>query len=721
MAEKPMDDQRLCSIVSMLVKDCEAYRDERSAERIKAMEYYDGIMADVPTEEGRSSVVSRDVRSAIKKVLPSVVRTILGNDKVVEYIPVGEGDDDQAEQATDYVNYVVFPESEGRTAVEDAIHDALRLRNGIIKTWYDHKTKVKTSTHSGLTEDEMAELVAGDDVEVLEHSERPETIETEQGPFELMLHDIKVRRREAEGCTKMAAIPLEDWLIHPEAVDLDTSPIVGENTRQRRSDLVAMGYDRDKIENLPLADGEDMEQGAEEDTRRRDVNDIDVLSKAMQEVEYYELYVRVDYDNDGIAELRRIVMAGGLGINNLLKNEEWDEAPYSDIVAERRPHQWEGNSVTDDVAEIQKVKTVLLRQTLDNLYWQNMPQPIVDSSAIKNPEALLSPQFGLPIEVKDGVDVRTAVGTHTIPFVADKSFSMLEYLDNEVTDRTGISDMSSGMPPDALQNVTAKASAMMEQAGIGQTEMMVRTIAHGLKRVFRQILRLTIQHQDKPRTVRLRDEWVQFDPRSWNSEMDATVNTGLGAGTRERDMMMMQQVVALQKEILVSMGPDIGTEFVGPQNLYNAVSKLTEAAGINSIDLYFTKPDEQSIQQKRQAAAQKPNPEMQKVQAQAMADKYKADMQAQIDREKAQTQAQLDGTKMDREMQLRRDEMAAEFDLKRTQMVEEFQLKRAQLAEELQLKREEMQAQRAIKMALGSQANEAKFATSGVNMGGEPG
>ena len=120
---------------------------------------------------------------------------------------------------------------------------------------------------------------------------------------------------------------------------------------------------------------------------------------------------------------------------------------------------------------------------------------------------------------------------------------MLEYLDKEASDRTGVSDMSSGLPPDALQNVTAKASAMVEQAGIGQAEMMVRTVADGLRRLFLGLFKLTIRHQDVPKMVRLRGEWVEFDPRQWNAEMDCTVNTGLGAGTRERDMMMMQQVM----------------------------------------------------------------------------------------------------------------------------------------------------------------------------------
>ncbi|WP_457585814.1 portal protein [Ensifer canadensis] len=482
-----MKKQELADLVSQLVRDCETYRDALSIDRVRAMEYYDGVMKDVPSDANRSKVVSRDVRAAVKKVLPSLVRTVLGNDKVVQYEPVNQGDEAGAEQATDYINYIVFPESYGYDAVQDAAHDALKLRNGVIRWWYEKKQTVEVSSHA--------------------------------------------RRRDVFGD--------------------------GEST-----------------------------------------------ATALQEVEYYELYVKVDADDDGIAELRRLVFAGGIGPDNLLEDEEWDEVPFADLITERRPHQREGNSVTDDMAEIQRVKTVLLRQTLDNLYWQNNQQPIVQEGVIQNPESVLNPKFGQPIRVGQGVDVRGAVGYTAVPFVARESFSMLGYLDQEATDRTGISDASSGMAPDALQNMTAKATALVEQAGIGQTELMVRTFAQGLKRVFKGLLGLVIRHQDRPRAVRLRGQWVTFDPRHWNAGMDATVNTGLGAGTRERDMLMIQMIQQLQEKLLMTLGPD--NPYVSPDNLYNGIAKTVEAAGLKSPDLYFTKPTPEDIQKRMQATEQQP-------------------------------------------------------------------------------------------------------------------
>ena len=135
------------------------------------------------------------------------------------------------------------------------------------------------------------------------------------------------------------------------------------------------------------------------------------------------------------------------------------------------------------------------------------------------------------------------------------------------------------MAPDALQNMTAKATALVEQAGISQTEMMVRTIAQGLKGFFKGPSTPRNPPPGRSRTVRLRDDWVTFDPRQWNAEMDCVVNTGLGAGTRERDMLVMQQVIMIQEKLLAGFGPD--NPFIKPENVFNAVSKLVEAAGLH--------------------------------------------------------------------------------------------------------------------------------------------
>lgn len=676
MADGEKTGDRLTTVVKSLVEDCETYRDEGEKDRTRANEYFDGTVTDpgMEAQEGRSSVVSRDVRAVIKKALPSLVRTILGNDKVVEYEPVKAGDEEHAAQATEYINYVVFPESNGYEAVQDAINDALKLRNGIIRWYRDKKITVTVSDHTGVGEDEITQLVGDDNVTVLEASQTVQSVQQPDGSMQLVpVYDLKLRRRDETGKNKIEAVPGEKFLIHPDALDIEESPIVGFNDRYRRSDLVAMGYDREKIASIPAGDGTDEKQ-QEEDTRRRDIysTDDDMVAPELQELEYYELYVRFDEDDDGIAELRRLVYVGAIKPECLMENEEWDEVPFADITTERRPHQREGASVADDLIEIQKIKTVLLRQTLDNLYWQNMPQPIVKDGSVSNPDAVLNPSFGKTIRMKASVDdVRAALSFTQVPFVAQSSFGMMEYLDNEAVDRTGITDASAGLPPDALQNVTAKASALIEQSGIGQTELMVRTVARGLKRVFKGLLRLTIKHQDKPRTLKLRGQWVTFDPRPWNADMEATVNVGLGAGTRERDMMAVQAVMNLQEKLLASLGA-ANNPFVKPNNLFNAIEKFVEAVGLPSGDMFFTKPSDEELQKMMEAMANKPDPEMEKAKMQAETEKAKAASQLQIATMQAESNERLKMKELEMEDARKRYQIDQELQLRRQQNMAEI-------------------------------------------------
>lgn len=680
--------------ISDMIREAERHADDMSKDRIRAVEYYQGVMRDTPSDKGKSQIVSRDVRSVIKKVLPSVVRTILGNEVVTEYQPMNEGDEDGAEQATDYVNHVVLPECDGYRAIEDAIHDALLLRNGILHVYFEEKTEAKVSSHTGLPDDAFAELVDSEDVQVLEHTERQEMVEVppQMGPdgmpipgpsmMPVTVHDLKIKRMVQKRDIRAAAVPRERFLIHPDAVSLDDSALTGSKTQVRRSDLVAMGYDKDMIFGLAIGDEDD---DYERDERRDAVTNTDETHRANELVDYYDLYVRFDEDGDGIAELRHMCFAGGTGEKNLLLDEEADEVQFVDLKILSQPHQWEGISLFDDLEDIQRVKTVLLRQTLDNLYWQNNPQPTVQDGAIVNMDAVYNPEFGLPIRTKPGMDVRTALGFNQVPFVAAQSFAMLDYMDNEAQERTGVNDASSGLAPDALQNMTAKASAMIEQAGIGQTELMVRTIAEGLRKFFRLILKLVVKHQDVPRTVRLRGEWVQYDPRSWNSDMDCTVNTGLGAGTRERDMQMVQFILGMQEKLLASLGP-VDNPFVSPDNLYASLQKLVQAAGMKTPDMFFTKPDPEKIAAKAKAMAEQPSPEMMKVQAQAEAKKAELQMTGQIKAAEMQQSGQVERANLEAEMQLKREQMMAETQLARERMMAEMQLKREQMQAEMQLK-----------------------------------
>lgn len=653
-------------IVNRMVERAEEYLDEQSKQREQALEYYEGKPSCIPHNEGRSFSVSKDLRSVVKKVMPSIMRTIFGSNKAVQYEPVEQGDEEGAEQASDYVNLVIMRETQSKKAIEAAIFDALVLKTGILEWCAVEKTKVVVTDHVNLSDEEALGLIDGSMGEVLDYSKEPETdpLLLQMDP-QAMRHTFKLRRKKQDIVTELRAVPRGSFLITPNAQSIEDAPLVGKKMEASRSDLVAQGYNKDDVAKLKCV-------GKREDDDRfermgDDWTDLDSgASKAAEDVEYYEVYARMDYDGDGIAELYHVVYGIGEdeGVEDknfiILESEPCDEAPFAAIVMENEAHQFEGHSLHEDVEDIQRIKTVLLRATLDNLNWQNNPQRGVQFDAVMNPEAVQNPQFGQDILFKKGVNVRDAMAWQNVPFFAANSFEMMGYMDEVREDRTGITDASGGINPEGFQNMSATAAHLAAESGVAIADMIVRNLAQGIERAFRGLLKLIVSHSDKPRIVRLRNQWAEFQPDSWNADMDCIVNVGLGGGTRERDMAMLQIVLGLQRE-LVERTTDL---YVKPDQLYTTLEKITEAAGFASAEPFFTNPSPEEVQAAMARSQQGDGSEAQKLQLETQ----KAQLDAELSREKAQSEMQLAREKNQAEMQLARERMTAELQLAREKM-----------------------------------------------------
>ncbi len=675
-------DGKYSAVINM-IEQAERFEEEMQEHRSLAQKYYAGEMPDMKSQENRSTLVSRDIRDHIKKVMPSVMRTLLGSDKVVEFLPVGPGDEEGAQQASDYINHVLLGKINGRKIVFDAVHDALLLRNGILKGYVEEKTEVHTSSHSGLTEQELEQLVETDDVELIEWGD--DGVASVSDPFsgevfEMPLYHATIRRTETHTEIKAHSVPRERFLIHPDAESLESSLLVGDRCELRRYELIEMGYDKDRVFDLVSQQEDD----SEEQERRGSTAVYDEIARANDPIDYWEVYVRIDMDGDGISELRKVCIAGALNEQNILEDEEVDSTPYSDLTAQPQPHQWEGLSFYDDLRDIQRSRSFYMRQAADNMVWANNPQPVVQAAAVQDMSAIMKPKIAQPIFVEEGYTARDAVSWNQVPVVAPQAFQMMEYLDDIGSQRTGVSDASAGLAPDALQNVTATASAMLNQAGIGQTELLVSNLAEGLKRFFKTLLHLLVKYQPKEQIYRLRGEWVTVNPAHWNTDMDVTVNVGLGAGTRERDMATMQYVLGLQEQFIQGFGPD--NPYVKPENIWNALSRLVEAAGLRSPEVYFTNPDPQEVA--RLLAARGQNSEKQQElqlrarEMQQKAQERQVEMQAKIalEREKQQTSISKERAQMQADLTVEQARIAADQAKQKTKLEADALLQTQRLA-----------------------------------------
>jgi hypothetical protein len=507
-------------------------------------------------------------------------------------------------------------------------------------------------------------------------------------------YDCKIKRCIKSGRMLVNVVPLEDFEMDASATQLDEDGVnfCGDKTRITRGKLkLRYPKKKDIIDELP-AYSEVASAGLQKQARDNDFwgQRIAPQDKDSELVEIRESYVLVDYDGDGIQEWRQVVTGGIMGQRHILSNEEWGGLlPYTDICPNPQPHRWRGRSLFDDLYDVQRIKTVLFRQTLDNLYLVQNPRQAANEASIINKEAVINQELGGTIWTKG--DPNAAIVPVVTPFVGKDVFPVLEYMDMVASKRTGVSRESAGLDPDALQNQTATAVQEQKSAQSTKIETFARNIAEcgGLKRLFKCLLRLFCENQRQARTIRLRGKWVEIDPRGWDANMDCSINVGLGTGSKDRDMAMLQGVLMLQQQIIMGL-QDPFNPILNVGHILETGRKLAEQSGLKQPQQYFPELDQDAVAQIRQQMQQNPPPNPEQAKAQA---------QMQIEQAKLQANMQQKQVEMQSQMQLKAAEMAAAerqaaMDFQREQQSDErkAQIEQVQMQADIETNRQKVAA-----------------------------
>lgn len=660
-----MDSESVKGILEAEIDNSIGYIDtETSDDRTKALEYY--LRYPYGNEvEGRSQIVTGEVAEAVDGALPQLIRVFTTTEDIVYFEPKSQNDEQSAKQATDYCNWVFYRENEGLIILHNWFKDALLQKVGIVKAYWDAKEDVVKEKYRNLTEDELALLMSDGSLEIVRQKVDMVEIGTDEMgmPVQAPSYSVTVKKVNKSGQVRIENVPPEEFLISKAAKTIDDSPFVAHRRLMPRSDLIAMGYDKDLVDSLPTYD--DLSFTQERIARfdqGENPDDSPSMDPAMQNLEVYECYIRIDEDDDGIAELRRIVYCG----SEILENEETDVVPFHSICPIPIPHKFFGQSLADRTMDIQLIKSTVTRQMLDNLYLTNNARiGVVDGQV--NIDDVLNATPGGVIRLKNAA----AIVPIQVPSVTAQAFPMLEYMDGVQAKRTGVNDAQQGLDPDVLSNVTAAAVAAMVKSNSGKLELIARIFAEtGVKSLFRGILHLLGKYQDKEKIVRMRGEYVSFDPRTWANEYDVSVNVGLGSGDRDQKLTMLQMILSKQEQILQQFGPSNPLVSVGQYR--NTLAKFIESAGFKDANQFIN-----PITPEQDAALAQPKPPAPDAQAEV------AKMLADVEREKTQAKAQIDSQKLD----LERQKLEAEYTRKGIEMqmqnqrdTADIKIKEAQLA-----------------------------------------
>jgi len=650
MSLKPMTDLEIEGIVRDAVSDAVDFCESEIAEdRIKAQRYFDGEV-DIGEEDGRSKVVATKVRDTIRAIKPSLMRVFLNTDKPVEYVPRGTEDVVMAEQATKYMHYQ-FNELNGYRVLNDAFHDALVKKVGVVKVYWDTYQEQEVYDFQDLNDMEFTLLVNEDDVEVIKHTTKMVMELDEFGmEMEAPRHDLKLARTVERGKMCIESVPPEEFFIDRNSRSIDDYYCVAHRTEMRVGDLVAMGYDYEDVKDLGGLEHSDTFSEVEEYERRgyeSDYSEEDIKDPSMRLVAVTEAYMKIDVSGTGVAQMHKILMGGNQ--YKLLDYEPCSHLPFAVFEVDPEPHTFYGRSVADLILNDQDAATAMLRGVLDNVALTNNPRIEIVDGAV-NVDDILNNEIGGVIRVKQA----GAVQAQSVPFVAGQTLSALQYFDQQVEDKTGVTKASTGLSPDSLQATTATAVQATVQAQAAQIEVMARNLAEGgMRQMFKLMLQCMVQNVDEEQMMRFQGQgYTPVDPRSWNSTMDVSINVGLGTGREDQKIAVLNQTLQTQIQIFQTYGP--GNGMVTLTNIRNTLSDILAINGVRNSDRYFMPMNPQleqqmMMQQQAQQGQQQQDPNA----AYLQAEQIKAQAKMQTDQLKLQLEAQKAIAEDDR----KRDEM----------------------------------------------------------------
>ena len=623
MAKKPkkMTEDELASKLSQEIEQATGHMNsELSGQREDNMKYYLGEKFGNEID-GRSEIVTTDVRDTVEYIMPSLMRIFTTHQNVAEFEPQGPEDVEMAKQATDYVNYVFNRQNNGFKVLYDVFKDALISKTGIVKHYWEEKTEVSTEHYENLTEIEYQAVLANDELEVLQHTEKmvQEAQLDENGMMvspEIISHALKAKRTKTGGQVRVVSVPPEEFLISRRAVDIESAQFICHRVKKSVSDLILEGYDPKVVENMPSYSQSQAEYNEERLTRFSYDDDAippDEGSGANRKIWLDECYTHIDFDGDGIAELRKITKGG----NEILENIEIDYIPFSTICPLPIPHKFYGMSVADTVKDIQLIKSTIVRNILDNMYLTNNARYAVLAGQVELDDLLTSRPGGIVRMRAPG-----AVTPLPTPQISPDAFNMVRYLDQVREERSGVSKMTQGLNPDVLtSHVTSGAISAATESAMQRTELIARIFAEtGIKDVFRCIYQLVQRYEDREKMVFLNNRFVPIDPSKWKDKLNCTVNGGVGSGSQQSKMQTMSSIMNIMQGLVQNGG--MGS-LVTPQNIYNAVSEFMAQSGYKNSDMFVSNPQmmpppqppQPSIEEKVQQ--QKAQVELQKLQLQA--------------------------------------------------------------------------------------------------------
>lgn len=626
-------------------------------------------------KDGRSKVVSHDIQDDVNSIMPDLMRCFSSPADLVS-IEASNPEDDQpypigvnpqtgqpilskktkVDIQAAYGAHVFFKDNKGKENIYDFAFDGLVQRVGIIQVSWEAPEPKPPQEIEGVGPEQLAKYMADPEYEILAQSE-------EQGP-EGPVFTLRVRRTPQMGRTYITAVPPEEFALSKTARNICEAKYHRRKRPRYLAELILEFPDKsDDLADLKNKIGADsaLWDDGRKQARHPDDNvdpEPNTNDVGRREVVLHEEYIRIDFDGDGIVELRQIKRVGSV----ILENIEVEASDYVIWTPNRVSHRAIGLSVADLLDDIQRIRTEIIRSYLDSLSETLSPRTYVNTQAIDQDgiDALVDNETSAVIPVKG--DPNAAVKEAAPPDISGPALNALEYFDQRKQEASGNTKHKQGMDPASL-NKTATGIELLQAAARTRIELIATWLGLALEDVFKRVYQQLAAHQDKPRQVKLFGEWCEVDPRTWADDPAVSINVGEAGVSKHQRLGNLSLIAAKQEQVLLSAGP--ANPLVTIQHLRNTYASMAQCMGFKDPSLFFGEVPEDY------APEPQPDPKVQEAQ-----------QKIQLETAKAQNDAQLAQQKMGFDQQMQAQKIASERELAAFKAQSEQQIAQLRIAME---------------------------------------
>lgn len=580
------DDTQLATHLRDILFRTVGYDGVETQARVDALNYY--FQRPRGDEEpGASRVVSGDVSAMVEATLSNMTESF-ATDAIAEFHAFDKDDEHQARLETDVVQYQIMDENTGILHLITSIKEALLFRLGVIKVWDEVFERSSTKTFENIPNREALAAFAAVNL--------PKNVKIDLLDFDLEKGTARVRQTFTQRKLRIQPIAVENFLyVEDESSesDLQRRSYVAERHVETRSTLMQRpGFDKEQVKKLSR-----MVTGRTRETTARVPGQtltplVAGIDASQDLIEWFEVYVLIDMDGDGISERWRVCLHAQDG--KILEKKPVVLVPYATGVALINPHKMRGISMYDKLRQTQDIRTGLKRSLMDNATAVNQGR-IAYLDGKVNVEDLDSRRADRSIRVTGVPDVNQAMTAIVIP---DLTQGLLANIENERRERTEMGGASLEMASGQMRMNERmgsmgldRAYSVMEQLSAHMTLLVGETLVRSVFRLAHETIRRNFSANEL--VLKLKGRWQNVDPAQWPPRTGLTIKIAKSPNERTRRKQALGEVLDRQTG-LAQAGMD--EVLVNLDSYYYALIDWCRAADLPNPEKYWVDPlSEESV------------------------------------------------------------------------------------------------------------------------------